>query len=215
VTGPSAPDVPDASPRTDSAPSSAPSSAPVPDRRQQPAPVPDQEQPLRAPRVVLVGPPGGGKSTVGAVVAERLEVPFVDTDTLVAERGGAPVGELMVDLGEEGFRALEGEVVTDALGTDGVLALGSGAVEAAIPLLERYARAGGSVVLLDVSMSAGVPRVGLNVPRSVALGSARAQFAAMAAARRPVYERVAGTVVDTSSLTVEQVAEEVLAAIAG
>lgn len=168
-----------------------------------------------APRVVLVGPPGAGKSTVGAMVAERLGVPFVDTDALVAERGGAPVGELIIDLGEDGFRTLEREVVADALGTDGVLALGSGAVEAAVPLLERYVDAGGTVVLLDVSMSAGVPRVGLNVPRSVALGSARAQFAAMAAARRPVYERVAGTVVDTSALTVAEVADSVLDTVAG
>ena len=174
---------------------------------------PHAKPPSGAPRVVLVGPPGAGKSTVGAVVAERLGVPFVDTDGLLAERGGAPVGDLIIDLGEDGFRTLEREVVADALGTDGVLALGSGAVEEAVPLLERYLAAGGTVVLLDVSMSVGVPRVGLNAPRSVALGSARAQFAAMAAARRPVYERVAATVVDTSTLTVGEVAERVLAAI--
>ncbi|WP_418606737.1 shikimate kinase [Georgenia sp. SUBG003] len=112
--------------------------------------------------------------------------------------------------GEDGFRDLEREVVAEALESDGVLALGSGAVEQAVEALERYRADGGTVVLLDVSMAAGVPRVGLNAPRSVALGSARAQFAAMAAARRPVYERVAGTVVDTSSLTVEEVAEAVV-----
>jgi len=162
------------------------------------------------PQLVLVGPPGGGKSAVGAVVAEQLGVEFHDTDEMVAGRGGAPVGELIVDLGEDRFRALEREVVADALSSDGVLALGSGAVEQAAEILERYAAAGGTVVLLDVSMAAGVPRVGLNVPRSVALGSARAQFAAMAAARRPLYERVAGTIIDTSSLTVEQVAEAVV-----
>lgn len=166
----------------------------------------------RAPRVVLVGPPGGGKSTVGAAVAERLGVGFVDTDELVAQRGGAPVGELIVDLGEDGFRSLERQVVADALGSDGVIALGSGAVEQAVEALERYTAAGGTVVLLDVTMAAGVPRVGLNAPRSVALGNARTQFAAMAAARRPLYERVAGAVVDTSSLAVEQVVEAVIAA---
>ncbi|PFG37984.1 shikimate kinase [Georgenia soli] len=162
---------------------------------------------------MLVGPPGGGKSTVGALVAQRLGVAFLDTDEMVAERGGAPVGELIVDLGEEAFRALERDVVADALRSDGVLALGSGAVEDATESLQRYASAGGTVVMLDVSMAAGVPRVGLNAPRSVALGSARAQFAAMAAARRPSYERVAGTVVDTSSLTVDDVAAAVLATI--
>ena len=113
------------------------------------------------------------------------------------------MGELFVDVGEERFRDLEDAVVAEALTAPGVLALGSGAVEHAAPALERYRADGGTVVFLDVSLAAGMPRVGLNAPRSVTLGSPRALFSSMAAQRRPVYEAVASTVVDTSDLTVE------------
>ncbi|MFC7406173.1 shikimate kinase [Georgenia alba] len=159
--------------------------------------------------LVLVGPPGAGKSTVGARVAERLGLTFTDTDQLLADRGGADVGTLMVDLGEEAFRELEADVVAHALDGRDVVALGSGAVASARDRLTALAAAGTAVVFLDVSLSAGAPRVGLNVPRPVALGSARAQLAAMAQERRPLYAAVATRTVDTSERDVESVVDEV------
>ncbi|GAA4424371.1 shikimate kinase AroK [Georgenia halophila] len=171
----------------------------------------------RAPVLVLVGPPGAGKSTVGRRAAERLGVGFVDTDELMAEQAGVPIGELIVDLGEEEFRAREAEAVAGVLasgagaGAGEVVALGSGAVPAATADLERCTAAGTVVVFLDVSLSAGVPRVGLNAPRSVALGSARGQFAAMARERRPGYTAVATHTVDTSERDVDEVVDAVLA----
>ncbi|KAE8763734.1 shikimate kinase [Georgenia thermotolerans] len=170
-------------------------------------------RPGTRPLLVLVGPPGSGKSTVGALVAEWLGVALTDTDALLAERAGRGVGELFVDVGEERFRDLEDAAVAEALTAPGVLALGSGAVEHAAPALARYRADGGTVVFLDVSLAAGMPRVGLNAPRSVTLGSPRALFSSMAAQRRPAYEAVATTMIDTSDRTVEQVAEAVLAAL--
>ncbi|GAA1630326.1 shikimate kinase [Georgenia ruanii] len=167
------------------------------------------------PLLVLVGPPGSGKSTAGALVAERLGVALTDTDAVLAERARRGVGELFIDVGEERFRELEDAAVTEALAAPGVLALGSGAVEHAASSLGRYRADGGTVVFLDVSLAAGMPRVGLNAPRSVTLGSPRALFSSMAAQRRPAYESVASAVVDTSDLTVEQVVEAVLAALPG
>ncbi|WP_193312922.1 shikimate kinase [Georgenia subflava] len=166
---------------------------------------------MSIPRLVLVGPPGAGKSAVGAEAAQRLAVPFVDTDTVLAERSGTSVGELFVDLGEERFRELEEQIVAEALAADGVVALGSGAVERAASRLERYVADGGTVVFLDVSLAAGMPRVGLNAPRSVALGSPRSQFSSMAARRRPAYEAVAAAVVDTSGTDVGDATDAVLA----
>jgi shikimate kinase len=165
------------------------------------------------PLLVLVGPPGAGKTAVGALVAERLGVALTDTDALLAEEAGRSVGELFVDVGEERFRDLEDAAVAAAFTAPGVLALGSGAVEHGAPLLDRYRADGGTVVFLDVSLTAGMRRMGLNAPRSVTLGSPRAQFSSMAAQRRPAYEAVAAVVVDTSELTVEQVADAVLAAL--
>ena len=84
------------------------------------------------PVLVLVGPPAAGKSTVGRLVADRLGMPFTDTDDLVVQRAGKPVSEVFVDDGEEAFRELEAAAVADALATaGGLLALGGGAVLAA------------------------------------------------------------------------------------
>lgn len=163
-----------------------------------------------APLLVLVGPPGAGKTTVGALLAERLGVPLVDTDVVLAARAGTTLGDLFIDLGEEAFRDAEDEVVAGALTRPGVLALGSGALERSAAALGRYRESGGTVVFLDVSLAAGIPRVGLNAPRSTTVGSPRAQFSSMAAQRRPVYEAAADGSIDTSTLTTDEVAARVL-----
>jgi len=82
--------------------------------------------------VVLIGPPGAGKSAVGPLLADRLGVEFRDTDAEVGTAAGKPVGDIFIENGEEAFRELERSAATSALGVlrehGGVLALGSGAV---------------------------------------------------------------------------------------
>jgi shikimate kinase len=167
------------------------------------------------PSLVLLGAPGAGKSTVGALLAERLGVELLDTDDLLAARVGTDVGEFFLDVGEERFREVEAEVAAAALGRPGVVALGGGAVPGVAQRLEAYRADGGTVVFLDVSLAAAMPRVGLNAPRAVVVGSPRAQYATMANARRPVYAAAADAVVDTSSLSPTEVAEAVLAVLRG
>ena len=70
---------------------------------------------MTAPRVVLVGPMGAGKTTVGRLLAERWGVPFVDTDDVVEQTEGRTVSDIFVDSGEEHFRALERAAVGRAL----------------------------------------------------------------------------------------------------
>ena len=85
----------------------------------------------RAFAVALVGFMGAGKSAVGRLVANRLKVPFIDTDALIQEREG-PIAEIFAARGELGFRALERDVVVEvlesALREPCVVALGGGAV---------------------------------------------------------------------------------------
>ncbi|MFF2562044.1 shikimate kinase, partial [Kitasatospora sp. NPDC058060] len=84
---------------------------------------------MTSPVVVLVGPPGSGKSTVGRLLAERLGVGFRDTDADIEATVGKPIPDIFVDEGEPHFRALEAAAVRAAAeGHDGVLALGGGAV---------------------------------------------------------------------------------------
>jgi shikimate kinase len=162
---------------------------------------------VTTPRLVLVGPMGAGKTTVGRLVAEALGVGFADTDELVEQRTGTTVAELFVDEGEAYFRKLEREAVADALDThEGVLALGGGAV------LDPDTRAqltGHRVVFLRVGLSDAAQRVGLGVSRPLLLGNVRGRIKQLLDERTPVYESVAGDVVDTDGLTARDVADRV------
>ncbi len=169
--------------------------------------------PAVRPRVVLVGPPGSGKTTVARVLARRWGLDVRDTDADVEARAGKPVTEIFVDDGEPTFRALERDAVAAALGEHaGVLALGGGAVldPATQELLAGYRSAGGAVVFLDVSLAHAAPRVGFNRSRPLLLGNPRARWQALMEERRPVYEAVASVRVVTDDRSPEEVADEVV-----
>lgn len=168
----------------------------------------------RGPRVVLVGPPGAGKSSVATRLGALLGLAVRDTDADVEATAGKPITEIFVDDGEPAFRALERTAVLTALDEhEGVLALGGGAVlDAEVQAaLTAYRDAGGAVVFLDVSLSSAAPRVGFNRSRPLLLGNPRAQWQVLMDARRPVYEAVANVRVDTDGRTPSQVADEVAA----
>ncbi|WP_019137116.1 shikimate kinase [Cellulomonas massiliensis] len=169
------------------------------------------------PTVVLVGPPGSGKSTVAAALAERWQLAARDTDADVEATSGRTIADIFVEDGEPAFRALERAAVAAAVAEhDGVLALGGGAVldPGTQALLAGYAEQGGVVVFLDVSLAHAAPRVGLNQSRPLLLGNPRAQWQALMEARRPVYEAVSTVRVLTDGLTPAQVAELVEDALA-
>ncbi|WP_062306214.1 shikimate kinase [Demequina subtropica] len=165
-----------------------------------------------APRAVLIGPPGSGKSTIAAKLAALWGAERRDTDADVEARAGKAIADLFLEEGEAHFRELEREAVAAALVEhDGVLALGGGAILApeTQALLEAYARDGGAVVFLDVSLAAAAPRVGLNASRPLLVGNPRAQWVALMEARRPVYERLATVTVLTDRSTPAQVAAQI------
>lgn len=163
---------------------------------------------MSGPVVVLVGPPGAGKSTVGRLVAERLGVGFRDTDADVEAVAGRSISDIFVDDGEAAFRAFEGAAVAEALTShDGVLAVGGGAV---LDETTQAALAGLRVVFLDVGIKDAARRVGLNRDRPLLLGNPRAQWVKLMEVRRPVYERLATATVLTDGRTPEDVADEVV-----
>ncbi|MFF5717269.1 shikimate kinase [Streptomyces buecherae] len=165
----------------------------------------------RGPVVILVGPPGAGKTTVGALLAERLGTTYRDTDADVERTAGQPIPEIFFEHGEPHFRALERAAVRAAVAEHpGVLSLGGGAV------MDEDTRAlltGLPVVFLDVQLAAAVRRVGLDAPRPLLAVNPRQRWRELMEARRPLYTQVARAVVSTDDRTPEDVAGEVAGAL--
>lgn len=160
------------------------------------------------PTLVLVGPPGAGKSTVGRLVARQLGVAFRDTDVDIERTVGKSIPDIFYADGEDAFRALERAAVAVALVEhDGVLSLGGGAV---LDERTRALMSGHRVGLLEVGLSAAADRTGLSGSRPVLALNPRAQLRALLAARAPFYAEVATFTVTTDGRSADEVAAEVL-----
>lgn len=166
---------------------------------------------MRGPVVVLVGPMGVGKTTVGELLAERLGTTCRDTDADIVEAEGRPISDIFVEDGEEHFRALEAEAVRSALAEHpGVLALGGGSI---LSEDTRKLLTGLPVVFLDMDVAEAVKRVGLDTARPLLAVNPRRQWRELMEARRPLYTEVARAVVSTEGRTPEDVADAVLDAL--
>jgi shikimate kinase len=163
------------------------------------------------PVAVLIGPMGVGKTTVGALLADRLGTTFRDTDADIVAESGRAIPDIFVEDGEEHFRALERAAVARALAEHrGVLALGGGAV---VDPATRAALTGRPVVFLEMGVAEAVRRTGLDVPRPLLLLNPRQQWRDLMEARRPLYLEVARATVATEGRTPEEVARAVLDAL--
>jgi shikimate kinase len=150
-----------------------------------------------APKAVLVGLPGSGKSTIGRRLARALGVTMLDTDVAIEQKTGRRIADIFAIDGEQEFRRIEEEVVRAALAEhDGVLSLGGGAVTS--PGV-REALSGHTVVFLEISAAEGVRRTGGSTVRPLLAGPDRAEkYRALMSQRVPLYRKVATIRVNTN-----------------
>ena len=162
-------------------------------------------------QIILIGPPGAGKSTIGHSLAKKLKVKFADTDALIEAKLTKRISDIFVDLGEPFFRTQELIVLAEVLQSDnGVISLGGGA-PISPEAQEMLLNSGATVIFLDISLGKAAARVGFNRDRPLLLGNPRAQWNELMSSRRPIYESLATAVIQVDDRTVNEICADILA----
>ena len=158
-----------------------------------------------APKVILIGPMGSGKTTIGSLLAEKLGLSFRDTDHLIEEQEEKTVSQIFLDQGEDAFRAIEKRVLREELLTDGtVLSLGGGA-PISIDAQSALRAIASHIIFLDISLSTVAPRIGFNRDRPLLLNNPRGQWQTLMEARRPIYEGIADATINVDDKSEEEI----------
>ena len=163
-----------------------------------------------APRVILIGPMGSGKTTIGQLLASNLGITFRDTDHVIEERAGKTVSDIFLEDGEDEFRILEKKVLRDELLSDNtVLALGGGA-PISVDAQSALRAIASPVVYLDISLATVAPRIGFNRDRPLLLHNPRGQWQTLMEARRPIYGSIADCVIDVNEKSESEIVNLVM-----
>lgn len=163
-----------------------------------------------AKSIILIGPPGSGKSTIGKAISRKLSVPFADTDDLIEAQTKMSISQIFIDKGEPWFRDLEKEILRVQLSKlNGVLSLGGGAPlsDFAQGLLQQIDAA---VIYLDVSLATAAPRVGFNRDRPLLMNNPRAAWQELMDKRRPIYEALATHIVKVDERAPKDIVDEIV-----
>ena len=160
--------------------------------------------------LILVGPMGAGKSTIGRLLAKELHLPFKDSDKEIEVRTGADIPWIFDVEGEQGFREREQAVIADLCREDGlVLATGGGAV---LRQENREAlRAGGRVIYLHATVEQQLERTARDRNRPLLRTADPGRVLRdLLAIRDPLYREIADVVIDTDQRPPRMVVQEIL-----
>lgn len=165
--------------------------------------------------LILVGPMGAGKSTIGRLLAKELKLPFKDSDKEIESRTGADIPWIFDVEGEQGFREREQAAIADLCELDGmVLATGGGAVMR--PENRAALKRGGHVVYLHASVEQQVDRTARDRNRPLLRGDDPSKvLRELLALRDPLYREIADIIIETDERPPRMVVQEILDRLAG
>jgi shikimate kinase len=160
-------------------------------------------------KIVLIGPPGAGKSSIGKALAKELNLNFIDSDSEIEKLSHKKISEIFIEDGEPAFRLLEVDVVRKVLSDfEGVISLGGGApINAEIQ--EVLEDADYPVVFIDVSIAQAATRIGFNKDRPLLLVNPRQQWISLMNDRRPIYEKLASQTISSDNQKPHEVAKQI------
>lgn len=162
-----------------------------------------------APRIVLIGPMGAGKTTVGLALSEKFSCIFRDTDAMIVDQTGREISDIFIEDGEAQFRSLEKIILRTALLEDGsLLSLGGGAC-VSVDAQSALRASGAFIVYLRISLAQVASRVGFNQGRPLLMGNPRAQWQSLMNERAPIYEGVAHFICDVDNKSVDEIVAEI------
>ncbi len=152
--------------------------------------------------IVLIGPMGAGKTTLGKKLAKALGLPFTDTDREVEKHHG-PIAKIFEEQGEDRFRDLEATALSRALESGGVIATGGGVI---LREANREAMKNALVVLLDTSYESVIGRV--NIAKRPLLRDDPGRWSTIYEERIPIYRSLANLTIFTGNRPIKDLLEE-------
>ncbi len=160
-------------------------------------------------KIVLIGPPGAGKSSIGKALAKELNLDFIDSDSEIEKISHKKIAEIFIEDGEPAFRLLEVDVVRKVLADfNGVISLGGGA-PISKEIKEVLQNADYPVVFIDVSIAQAATRIGFNKDRPLLLVNPRQQWISLMNDRRPIYEKLASQTISSDNQKPHEVAKQI------
>lgn len=160
-------------------------------------------------KIVLIGPPGAGKSSIGKALAKELKLNFIDSDSEIEKISHKKISEIFIEDGEPAFRLLEVDVVRKILADfDGVISLGGGA-PINKEIQDLIVDANYPVVFIDVSIAQAATRIGFNKDRPLLLVNPRQQWISLMNERRPIYEKLASQTISSDNQKPHEVAKQI------
>ncbi len=160
--------------------------------------------------IILIGPMGSGKSTIGNIIAKRLNREFCDSDHYIEDRTGVDIARIFDIEGEAGFRDRESKALVDLLSSNNrVVATGGGSVLR--PENQKLLRETGYIVFLDTSVKEQLQRLRRDKKRPLLqTANPRERLESLFAERRPIYLELADLAVKTDKRVARRLAADII-----